>query len=504
MSVIEASDAVIKPESDDDGVSPSIGQADGHDSPHRQDSDLSEFSIARLKIVPSPENDDLYGPINPDDQDIVDLADSISSYGLQERIVITLDGYILSGHRRYVACELAGLDDIPVRVEPLRRSDYDKSGYLKLLREFNRQRVKTRDQRLREEVLDINTDEAYEALLEHRRSSAVVRPRAMYISGYKHRCEISEAKAPLMEAIQGILADRRRFWPLSDRVIHYALLNDPPPLHAKRPTTRYANTLNCYKGLCDLLTRARVAGLIDWEAIADETRPVTTWAVWRETGAFVGDALNNFLKGYWRDLQQSQPNHIEILVEKNTVAGIVKEVAMRYCIPITSGRGYCSITPRKEMVDRFEASGKDKLILLMVSDFDPDGEEIAESCARSIRDDFGIDDIHPIKVALTGEQVKRFNLPPTMQAKLPKSKAQAAKRLKFVKDQGGDNVFEVEALHPAGLQAIVTEAIDSVIDIDAFNAELAAEKQDAAFLAVVRETVKNALKGIDLTGTGNK
>jgi len=304
-----------------------------------------------------------------------------------------------------------------------------------------------------------------------------------------------------MEAIQGILADRRRFWPLSDRVIHYALLNDPPPLHAKRPEIKYANTLNCYKSLCDLLTRARLADLIDWEAIADETRPVTIWKGWPEVGEFVKDELNNFLKGYYRSLQQSQPNLIEIVVEKNTIAPIVREVAMDYCITVTSGRGYCSIKPRKEMADRFALSGKETLILLMVSDFDPDGQEIAKSYAKSMRDDFGIDHIHPIKVALTREQVQQFNLPPVMQAKAPKSKAQATKRARFILEQGSANVFEVEALHPVNLQAIVREAINSVIDIDALNAEQEAEKQDSAFLAGVRETVKNALQGIDLTDT---
>lgn len=53
----------------------------------------------------------------------------------------------------------------------------------------------------------------------------------------------------------------------------------------------------------------------------------------------------------------------------------------------------------------------------MVSDFDPDGEEIAHSFARSMRDDFGIQKVHAVKVALTGEQVHEFGLPRLMVAK---------------------------------------------------------------------------------------
>ena len=84
---------------------------------------------------------------------------------------------------------------------------------------------------------------------------------------------------------------------------------------------------------------------------------------------------------------------------------------------LTIGRGYCSLRPRSDIAERFHKSGKDRLVLLMLSDFDPDGEEIAHSFARSLRDDFGIQRIEPIKVALTAEQVKEFDLPPAMKAK---------------------------------------------------------------------------------------
>jgi hypothetical protein len=114
---------------------------------------------------------------------------------------------------------------------------------------------------------------------------------------------------------------------------------------------------------------------------------------------------------------QSQPNHVEIVGEKNTIAPIIKPVAARYCIPCTLGRGYCSTPPKHDMAQRYRKSGKGKLLLLILSDFDPDGEEIAHSLARSLRDDFDIPEVEPIKVALTAAHVREFNLPPMLQAK---------------------------------------------------------------------------------------
>src|SRR5438552_1177261 len=160
---------------------------------------------------------------------------------------------------------------------------------------------------------------------------------------------------------------------------------------------------------------------------------------------------------------QSQPNQIEIVIEKNTILGVVKPVAMKYCIPITSGRGYCSLPPRWEMAERFRKSRKEKLIVLMLSDLDPDGEEIAHSFGRTMRDDFGVEEIKPIKVALTTEQVRRFELPPRMTAKTSSANYQ-----RFA-DTHGENVYELEALRPEDLQSELQTAIDRVIDPELFN-----------------------------------
>lgn len=436
------------------------------------------------RIRPSPENDKLYRPINPDDPELIALAESIKTYGIKEPLVITLDRFILSGHRRYAAAKLAGLEEVPCVVEKIHRRDPE---FLPLLREFNRQRVKGIDEKLREEVVSADPEEAYQSLIEHRKAKAAIRMRSIQITGTKTRCEISPAKLLFLTAILKIMMDWRAYWPLSDRRIHYALLNDPPLKHAKKPESVYRNDTASYNALTELLTRARLAGTIPMEAISDETRPVCVFDVFAEPGPFMRGEINHFLKGYWRDLQQSQPCHIEIVGEKNTIGGLIKPVAEKYCIPMTTGRGYCSLRPRYDMQQRFQKSGKEKLIVLFLTDFDPDGEEIAHSFVRSMRDDFNVDRVEGVKVALTGAQVRELNLPPMMQAKVG-----SANYRKFTSKHGHD-VFELEAIPPEKLQELLEDAIDRVIDKRAFNAELNAEKRDAAFLDGVRRRVHRAL-----------
>jgi len=69
----------------------------------------SILTVALIEIRPSPENDAIYGVIDPTDQEIIELAQSITEHGLREPLTVTADGYILSGHRRYAASKLAKL-----------------------------------------------------------------------------------------------------------------------------------------------------------------------------------------------------------------------------------------------------------------------------------------------------------------------------------------------------------------------------------------------------------
>jgi hypothetical protein len=372
------------------------------------------------------------------------------------------------------------MQHVQCRVEGISRHDPE---FVPLLREHNRQRVKGLDEVLRELVVSREPGKAYESLIAHRQAKAAVKGNFIQIEGVKTRNRISHNKRPMLEAVIREVNARRRYWPTSDRKIHYALLNDPPLRNARRANSRYRNDRPSYQDLCDILTRARLAGLIPFDALSDPTRTVCTWDANREVGEFVTNQLEEFLDNYWRDLQQSQPNHIEIVGEKNTVEGSIRPVAMQFCIPYTLGRGYCSIDPRYKMSERYYASGKSTLIVLILSDFDPEGEDIAHSFARSMRDDFGIVDIEAKKVCLTHDQVLERGLPENYDIKREGS------RYKKFKEKYGESVYELEALPEAELSRLLTESIDGVIDRDAFNDELDAEKKDAEEIAALREKV---------------
>ena len=455
----------------------------------------SEFRLVLIsEIRPSPENDRLYRPVDFTSKELHALADSIRQRGILQPLVITGDNYIISGHRRFAAAQIAGLTELPCSTVRMARGD-DIDAFVELLREHNRQRVKSLDEIVREEVVSMDPEAAYTALVSHRKQASMTRPSSgdITIREAKDRAEITSAKAPFLAAVQMALADMTDFLPVSVRQIHYKLLNNPPLKHASKPASIYENDKPSYKALCDLTARARVAGLIPFDAIADETRPVTTNGAFNDTAQYIRQELNRMFAGYWRDLQQSQPHHIEIIVEKNTVLGTLKPIAQEYTLPITSGRGYCSLPPKAAIIERFRASGKDKLVLLIVSDHDPDGEEIAHSLARSIRDDFALDgeSIQAVKVALTHDQVQRFKLPPSMKAK------ESSTNYGRFKESYGTHAYELEALDGKVLQGLLRDTIERVMDMERYQQEVDTEKKDALEIEAYRARISKVLAGIE-------
>jgi ParB-like chromosome segregation protein Spo0J len=448
-------------------------------------------------LEPCPDNASVYREVRPDDPAIRNLAADIRKLGLLEPIVITMDNVILSGHRRFAACRLAGLVEVPVRRLKVRYAE-ERDKCLRLLVSFNRQRVKNPAEQIREEaVAAANGEEAHRRLLAKRIEEAQEarlgkRSHDSVSGGIRRRAKVSRAKQAFLAASKAVLDDNRDYWPLSVRQVHYRLSEGSRPLiHSSKPASAFKNNKASYKALIKLCASARVEKLIPWEAISDDTRPAIIWKVNPHLGDYMAEQMKTLFDDYVRDPLQSQSGHIEILVEKNTVLSIVKNVAMRYRIPVMSCRGFSSLAPLDDLEERFHASGKAKLVVLAVSDFDPSGESIAKHILLTLRDDFMLPEtrIDVRKVALTHRQVLERALPPGGKAKKGDSRTRG-----FVKRYGED-VFELEALEPSDLANIVDDAIRSVLDIKAFNRELEAERSECAALDARRRAALEVLKG---------
>lgn len=444
--------------------------------------DISQISVPEIRVA--GENDLLYGRFAIANDDDYRLFLSVKANGVAEPLVLSADGILLSGHRRLAAAKHAGLTTVPARVVDIFFHTLASDERLKLLQRFNNQREKTFEESVRERLVDIDSKQAHADLSRQRIARLLADTpieKNITISSRKKRPAIKTLQ--FLQAVKKIVFENKPYWPLTDRRIHYLLLNSPPLRHDAKPASTYKNDKSSYKALTNLLVRARLADEIPMACIEDSTRPINISAGFDSAAEFVENEVKHFLTGFSRNLMLGQESHIEVILEKAALRSVVHEVTAEYNIPLTTSRGYCSLTPRHAIVRRYCQSEKGRLILLFLTDFDPDGEAIAESFVSSMRGDFGIRNLEASKILLTEQDVKEHNLPVTLDAK------ESSPQFKKFAAKFGTKAVELDAAPVDLIQAKLREAIERIIDIDVFNTQIEREQEDAQLIAAQREAI---------------
>lgn len=456
----------------------------------------SEYDVEYVSIStvePSPENDAVYGEVTLDDQ-MERLIESINKRGLEEPIIVSRDGFIISGHRRFFACCLLEMYMIPIR-----RKDFTRESMLadwaKLLTEYNPQRVKTTATLLREAMLRFSDTDANDAIAEHNEASITVDADFMQVDGTKFVPDVSEKKRSFLAAAQKVIEGMREFWPLSVRQIHYQLLNNPPltsePKRSKKAPEhyRYRNDKASYDALIELLRQARYNGHVAMSAIDDPTRPHYAKDGWDSAADFIEYEVSGFLCGYDKKRQLDQPRYIEVLGEKNTIAGIIKPITDEYYVPLTLARGYGSIPVWRDMSQRFRKSCKSAMTLIIASDYDPEGFDLADDAIRSLRDLFGVDlDYH--RVAVNREQIDELGL----SSDFNEAKATSSRLKSFIERTGGKETWELESLPPKYLRDQIRAAIEANMDMGIYQQTIKSEQDDAKYIRQARNEIALSLE----------
>lgn len=168
--------------------------------------------VCTSAIEPAWHNDELYDPIDPSEPSFLALVRSIQEHGILEPIVVSADGYILSGHRRHAAAEHLGLARIVVRI----RHDVSYLGnreeFLRLLASYNRQRVKTTTEQLHEEVVLMSPAPSARVRQFRRESAAIHDNGVVELRTRKRRSAIRD-KLELRNAILQVIAAEKPNWP---------------------------------------------------------------------------------------------------------------------------------------------------------------------------------------------------------------------------------------------------------------------------------------------------
>jgi hypothetical protein len=275
-----------------------------------------------------------------------------------------------------------------------------------------------------------------------------------------------------LEQVRTIINDLSEYWPLTLRQVFYQLVGQGICL----------NNRSQYQGLSQLLTQARILGEIEWDCIEDRARRYIDLTGYIDGPRFIESEAENVLSGYTRNLQQTQENYIEIFVEKDALATLFRKVAEKYCISVTTCRGYISADFVNKYKRRTMQNADRRPVVLYFGDFDPSGLNMSESLESRMLNDFNIP-VNFIRPALNVEQIEKYNLP-HVDEDLKRGDSRAANHVK----KYGFLAVELDALKPPDLSDIIHNAIQKQLNIDAFNFEVERYMADIDRIKKIRET----------------
>jgi hypothetical protein len=213
-----------------------------------------------------------------------------------------------------------------------------------------------------------------------------------------------------------------------------------------------ANNQKEYKNLGDIINDARLAGMIDWEAIVDRTRNLQSLAHWTDPSEIVEACANQFRIDKWAE----QPCRVECWIEKDALVGVIEKVCKDLDIAYFSCRGY---TSQSEMwvaamrLQRYREAGQDPVILHL-GDHDPSGKDMTRDITDRLSE-FSGDDVKVKRLALNMDQVEQYNPPPNP-AKITDSRAES-----YIAEFG-DESWELDALEPAVIARLIQDAVAEV------------------------------------------
>lgn len=228
-----------------------------------------------------------------------------------------------------------------------------------------------------------------------------------------------------------------------------------------------------YKRLGNIISDARLAGLIDWMSIEDRTRGLKRNSHWTHPGEIIRSAWYGFQLDHWED----QPHHVEVWIEKEALVGVISDICRELDVSYFACKGYVSQSEMWSAAQRLEEHKMP--VIIHLGDHDPSGIDMT----RDIQDRHDLflgSHVHIDRIALNMDQVEEFNPPPNP-AKLTDSRCDG-----YITNYGRES-WELDALEPRYLKNIISETVRQYRDDDIYNAVLEREREYKAILKRVEE-----------------
>ena len=246
----------------------------------------------------------------------------------------------------------------------------------------------------------------------------------------------------------------------------------------------FENNINNYKKLSRDLSNARLAGLLDWNAISDRTRSVCGGG----GGITPAQAIDMAARFHCCNVWETQPCYLECWVEKDALIDVVRRGCRETRAAYGACRGYNSQSFIYEAAERIKRRGANKeRIILYLGDLDPSGTDMTRDVQKRL-DRFNAG-AKVERIALSMEQVQQYN-PPPCPAK------ETDTRVERYKQQYGDLSWELDALRPEVIEELIDTNVKRYLDLSEFASILEREEEERAELRKVADNYEAIVRSL--------
>ena len=242
------------------------------------------------------------------------------------------------------------------------------------------------------------------------------------------------------------------------------------------------NSDKSYKNLGNIVAKARMAGMLDWDAIEDRGRKPDIPNEFSGLKELVDVALRSYKLDRWKGQEQ----YIELWVEKAALAGVLEPLAREFHVTLMVNKGYSSLSAMKESADRMMEKHEERslvgpCLVFYLGDHDPSGQDMVRDIEERLNKFTEYQpEVQVETIALTTAQVNQYNPPPNP-TKLTDSRATG-----YV-DRHGYESWEVDALPPNVLQRLIRDSFEKRIDMVLMEEIKERERRDKAQLRMAVE-----------------
>lgn len=214
------------------------------------------------------------------------------------------------------------------------------------------------------------------------------------------------------------------------------------------------NTERSYKRLGSIVNDARMAGLIDWDAIEDRTRWLREEPHWESVASVISSCAAQFKVDRWAN-QKFRP---EVWIEKDALIGVIEGVCIELDVPYFACRGYVSQSEqwRAGMRHRRWVDAGQQPIVFHLGDHDPSGIDMTRDNQSRLRTFCGGRWAEVHRLALNMSQVEEHRPPPNP------TKLTDARAAGYV-EEFGHSSWELDALEPRMIAQLVRDAVEELI-----------------------------------------